>query len=174
MNEKIKRIGLQILGGIGISLGLAFGLTTNEMDFLRYFVLSMIGCGVGMFWWDNHKQKDDRVADLENQLEKKQTDERVVQLEKMLQEADGVMVEQEEVVKNYESMLEEASVRFPCNCGQNMFEGIFKPEVEYEVDCDACKNKYAITLKLDSVLITEPIEELNIDDLIKKKLNDKH
>ena len=174
MNEKIKRIGLQILGGIGISLGLAFGLTTNEMDFLRYFVLSMIGCGVGMFWWDNRKQKDDRVADLENQLEKKQTDERVVQLEKMLQEADGVMVEQEEVIKNYETMLEEASVRFPCNCGQNMFEGIFKPEVEYEVDCDACNNKYAITLKLDSVLITEPIEDLNINKLIETKINDKH
>lgn len=171
MNEKTKRIGLQILGGIGISLGLAFGLTTNEMDFLRYFVLSMIGCGVGMFWWDNRKQKDDRVADLENQLEKKQIDERVVQLEKMLQEADGVMVEQEEVIKNYESMLEESSVRFPCNCGQNMFEGVFKPEVEYEVDCDACENKYAITLKLDSILITEPIEDLNIDNLIRTKIN---
>lgn len=167
-------MGLQILGGIGISLGLAFGLTTNEMDFLRYFVLSMIGCGVGVFWWDNRKQKDNRVADLENQLEKKQTDERVVALEKMLQEADGVMVEQEEVIKNYESMLEEASVRFPCNCGQNMFEGIFKPEVEYEVDCDACNNKYAITLKLDSILITEPIGDLNIDNLIRTKTNDKH
>ena len=71
-------------------------------------------------------------------------------------------------------MLEEASVRFPCNCGQNMFEGIFKPEVEYEVDCDACNNKYAITLKLDSVLITEPIEDLNINKLIETKINDKH
>jgi hypothetical protein len=174
MNEKTKRIGLQILGGITISLGLAFGLTTNEMDFLRYFVLSMIGCGVGMFWWNNRKQKDDRVIELENQLEKKQTDERVIQLEKMLQEADGVMVEQEEVIKNYESMLEEASVRFPCNCGQNMFEGIFKPEEEYEVKCDACNNTYSVTLKLDTVLITEPIEDLNIDKLIKTKLNDKN
>jgi hypothetical protein len=174
MNEKIKRIGLQILGGIGISLGLAFGLTTNEMDFQRYFVLSMIGCGVGIFWWDNRKQKDDRVVELETQLEKKQTDERVVQLEKMLGEADGVMVEQEEVIKNYESMLEEASVRFPCNCGQNMFEGIFKPEEEYEVKCDACNNTYSVTLKLDTVLITEPIEDLNIDKLIKTKLNDKN
>jgi hypothetical protein len=174
MNEKTKRIGLQILGGIAISLGLAFGLTTNEMDFLRYFVLSMIGCGVGMFWWNNRKQKDDRVIELENQLEKKQTDERVIQLEKMLQEADGVMVEQEEVIKNYESMLEEASVRFPCNCGQNMFEGIFKPEEEYEVKCDACNNTYSVTLKLDTVLITEPIEDLNIDKLIKTKLNDKN
>jgi hypothetical protein len=174
MTEKIEKIGLQILGGITISLGLAFGLTTNEMDFLRYFVLSMIGCGVGMFWWNNRKQKDDRVIELENQLEKKQTDERVIQLEKMLQEADGVMVEQEEVIKNYESMLEEASVRFPCNCGQNMFEGIFKPEEEYEVKCDACNNTYSVTLKLDTVLITEPIEDLNIDKLIKTKLNDKN
>jgi redox-regulated HSP33 family molecular chaperone len=174
MNKKIKRIGLQILGGIDISLGLAFGLTTNEMDFQRYFVLSMIGCAVGIFWWDNRKQKDDRVVELENQLEKKQTDERVVQLEKMLQEADGVMVEQEEVIKNYESMLEEASVRFPCNCGQNMFEGIFKPEEEYEVKCDACNNTYSVTLKLDTVLITEPIEDLNIDNLIRTKINDKH
>ena len=174
MNEKTKRIGLQILGGICISIGLAFGLTTNEMDFLRYFVLSMIGCAVGMFWWDNRKQKDDRVADLENQLEKKQTDERVIALEKMLQEADGVMVEQEDVIKNYESMLDEATVRFPCNCGQNMFEGIFKPEEEYEVKCDACNNTYSVTLKLDTVLITEPIEDLNIDNLIRTKINDKH
>jgi hypothetical protein len=174
MNEKIKRMGLQIFGGVIISLGFAFGLTTNEMDFLRYFVLSMIGFMVGMFLLDNRNKKNDRVVELENQLGKKQTDERVVELENMLQEADGVMVEQEEVIKNYEIMLEEASVRFPCTCGQNMFDGIFKPEVEYEVDCDACENKYAITLKLDSVLITEPIEELNIDKLIRKKLNDKN
>jgi hypothetical protein len=69
-------------------------------------------------------------------------------------------------------MLEEASVRFPCNCGQNMFEGIFKPGEEYEVKCDACNNAYSVTLKLDTVLITEPIEDLNIDKLIKTKLND--
>jgi Zn finger protein HypA/HybF involved in hydrogenase expression len=86
----------------------------------------------------------------------------------MLEEADGVMVEQETVIKNYEEMLEEASVKFPCNCGNNMFDGIFKPMEETVVECDYCKSKYAITLKLDTVLITEPLEDLNIDNLIRK------
>ena len=76
--------------------------------------------------------------------------------------------DKETVIKNYEEMLEEASVKFPCNCGNNMFDGIFKPMEETVVECDYCKSKYAITLKLDTVLITEPLEDLNIDNLIRK------
>jgi redox-regulated HSP33 family molecular chaperone len=80
----------------------------------------------------------------------------------------GIEGDKETVIKNYEEMLEEASVKFPCNCGNNMFDGIFKPMEETVVECDYCKSKYAITLKLDTVLITEPLEDLNIDNLIRK------
>lgn len=168
ISEKQKKIGMQILGGILISSGIAFGFAIGPMEFFRYLVLSGIGYTGLLYWLSVRKKTDERVAELEGLLDKKKTDERVVVLEKMLEEADGVMVEQEGVIKNYEMMLDEASVKFPCNCGQNMFDGIFKPEEEFVVECDYCKNKYAITLKLDTVLITEPIEDLNIDKLIKE------
>jgi hypothetical protein len=114
------------------------------------------------------------VEELEELLGKKKVDERVETLENMLQESDTVITEQEEVIKNYEELLDEASVKFPCNCGNNMFDGIFKPMEEFVVECDYCKNKYSVTLKLDTILITEPIEELNIDKLINENTNDKN
>lgn len=167
-SDKIKKTGLSILGGIIVSTGLAYGLSSNESDFYRYLVLSGLGCAVVGYYLEQKHNEDSRIKELEGLLEQKKVDERVDTLEKMLQESDAVLAEQEEVIKNYEILLEEASVKFPCNCGQNMFDGIFKPEEEFVVECDYCKNKYAITLKIDSVLITEPIEDLNIDKLIKK------
>ena len=115
-----------------------------------------------------------RVEELEELLGKKKVDDRVVSLENMLQESDTVIAVQEEVIKNYEELLDEASVKFSCNCGNNAFDGIFKPMEEFVVKCDYCNNKYSVTLKLDTILITEPIEELNIDKLIKENTNDKN
>lgn len=168
----LKKILSIIGGGVLLSSGLAYSFSNDLDEFSKYFVLGVMGYSAGVVYFSNKKKKDDKMVELEALLEKKETDDRVVTLEKMLQEADGVMVEQEDVIKNYEMMLDEASVQFPCNCGQNMFDGIFKPEQEFVVECDHCRSKYAITLKLDSVLITEPIEDLNIDNLIRKNTND--
>ena len=152
ISDKIEKIGLRIFGGIVVCSGVAFGFASETMEFFRYFVLSGVGYSGLIYWLNSRKKSDERVETLEN----------------MLQEADGVIFEQEGVIQNYTSILEDVSVKFPCNCGQNMFDGIFKPEEEIIVDCDYCKSKYAITLKLDKVLISEPIEDLNIDKLIKE------
>ena len=163
MNINKKTIGI----GIVISLGIAFGLSKEWMEFFRYFVLSGICLSGVLYWLSSRKKTDERVAELESLLGKKQTDERVEILENMLKESDDVIGEQESVLKHYEELLEEATVRFPCNCGKNVFEGIFKPGEVVEVECESCNSKYAVQLKLDSVLIAEPIEDLNIDKLIK-------
>jgi hypothetical protein len=156
-----------IIGGLLVSSGIAYGFAANSQEFFRYLVLALIGFSGLSYWLYQKQQTNDRVAELEGLLEKKKTDERVEVLEKMLEESDQHISNQEDVIKNYETMLEEASVKFPCNCGQNMFDGIFKPEEEVVVECDYCKAKYSITLKLDKVLITET-EDLTIEQIIKE------
>jgi hypothetical protein len=168
------KYGKQILLGVVASSAIAYGLSDNLESFSKTFVMAGLGYGAIYYWSQNKKTNDKRVEELEELLGKKKVDERVETLENMLQESDLVITEQEEVIKNYEELLDEASVKFPCNCGNNMFDGIFKPMEEFVVECDYCKNKYSVTLKLDTILITEPIEELNIDKLIKENTNDKN
>ena len=168
------KYGKQILLGVVASSAIAYGISDNLEKFSKSFVLAGLGYGWGYYLLQNRKSNDKRVEELEELLGKKKVDERVETLENMLQESDVVITEQEEVIKNYEELLDEASVKFPCNCGNNMFDGIFKPMEEFVVECDHCKNKYSVTLKLDTILITEPIEELNIDKLIKENTNDKN
>lgn len=167
--EAIKKILL----GVVVSIAIAYGVSNDLTTFSKTFVMSGLGYAAINYWLENRKGTDKRVEQLEGLLNKKEIDERVEILENMLQESDTLIVEQEEVIKNYEGLLDEASVKFPCNCGNNMFDGIFKPMEEFVVECDYCKNKYAIKLKLDSVLITEPLEDLNIDKLIKQNTDDK-
>lgn len=161
LKEEIEKYWKIIVGGVVISSGIAFGFAKEEYDFPRYFVLSAIALS-GAYWWITRQQR---------------VDERVVTLEKMLQEADGNMVEMENVIGHYEEMLSSVEVSFPCDCGQNSFEGIFIPNESHYVECDKCKCKYRITLDLNSVLISEPIEDLDINKLItqkEKEINDKN
>ncbi len=164
------KYGKQILLGVMVSSAIAYGLSNNLQEFSQRFVLAALGYTAISYWIENRTQNDKRVEELEELLGKKQVDERVATLENMLQESDAVITEQEEVIKTYESLLDDASVKFPCNCGQNMFDGIFKPMEEFVVECDHCNNKYSVTLKLDTVLITEPLEDLDTDKLIRKNI----
>lgn len=166
----MKKQTKQILVGILVSSGMAYGLSNDLLSFSKHFVLSGLICAGATYWFSQKQDKDARVEELEALLGVKKTDERIESLEQMILESDGVISEQEEVIKTYESLLDDASVKFPCNCGNNMFDGIFKPSEEFVVECDYCNNKYAVTLKLETVLLTEPIEELNIDQMIKKNI----
>jgi hypothetical protein len=168
-----KEVIKKTLLGAVVSIAIAYGVSNDLRQFSKTFVMSGLGCASVAYWFENRKKTDKRVEELEGLLNKKQTDERVTVLENMLEESDNVIAEQEDVIKNYEGVLDEASVKFPCNCGNNMFDGIFKPLEEFVVECDHCNNKYAITLKLESVLLTEPLEDLNIDKLIKQNTDDK-
>lgn len=166
--ETIKKILL----GAAISIVIGYGVSNDLLQFSKVFGLAGLGYTAVTYWIDNRKNTNKRIEELEGLLNKKQTDERVETLGNMLEESDKVIAEQEEVIKNYEGLLDDASVKFPCNCGNNMFDGIFKPMEEFIVECDYCRNKYAVTLKLESVLITEPLEDLNIDKLIKENTDD--
>jgi hypothetical protein len=79
-------------------------------------------------------------------------------IEKMLQSADEYMVEQEEVIKNYENIFDSMVTTLPCNCGGNMFEGLFQPGVENLVECEKCHSKYKVMVSFDSILISDPID----------------
>lgn len=151
LKEKIRKYGMVIFGGIIISSGLAYGFAKNESELFRYFVLSSIVLSGGYLWLTRQQR----------------VDERVLTLDKMLQEADANMVEMEDVIQHYGEMLNSVEVSFPCDCGQNVFEGIFVPNEAHYVECDKCKCKFRITMDLNSVLISEPLEDLNIDKLIK-------
>lgn len=168
-----KEVIKKILLSAAVSIVIAYGVSNDLSRFSKTFVMAGLGCAVINYWLENRNKTDKRVEELEGLLNKKEIDERVQILENMIQESDAVITEQEDVIKNYEGLLDEASVKFPCNCGNNMFDGIFKPMEEFIVECDHCNNKYAITLKLESVLITEPLEDLNIDKLIKQNTDDK-
>lgn len=161
-----------IILGILVSIGIGYSVSSSGEDFIKKSIISSIGYFFGYYYFFNKKNKDERIQLLEEQLEQKKVDERVEVLENMLQESDNVITSQEDVIKYYEELLDEAAVRFPCNCGKNTFEGIFKPMGSYVVECESCKNKYNIDLKLETALITEPIEDLNIDKLIRENTDD--
>jgi hypothetical protein len=169
---KLSSLTKNICLGLVVSAGVGYGLSSEWQDFTRYTTLAAIVYGSVYYFINNKKLTDKRVAELQDLLEKKKTDERVEILENMLQESDNVIGEQEEVIKGYEMLLDDASVRFPCNCGKNVFDGIFKPNENYIVNCEACDNKYRVSLKLETALLTEPIEDLNIDKLIRENIND--
>jgi hypothetical protein len=168
INTLIKHIIL----GAAISTGIGYSISSGGEDFIKKSIISGIGYFFGYCYFSNKKNKDEKIQSLEELLEQKKADQRVEILETMLQESDTVIANQEEVLKHYEDLLDDAVVRFPCNCGKNMFEGIFKPKGSYVVECEFCKNKYNIDLKLETALITEPIEDLNIDKLIRENTND--
>ena len=170
MTNKVKV--KDILLGLLVSIGIGYSVSSSGEDFIKKSIISSIGYCFGYYYFFNKKNKDERIQLLEEQLEQKKVDERVEILENMLQESDNVITNQEEVIKYYEELLDEAAVKFPCNCGNNVFEGIFKPMGSYVVECEHCNNKYNIDLQLQTALITEPIENLNIAEIIKENTDD--
>jgi len=161
-----------IILGLTVSIGIGYSISSSDEDFVKKSIISAIGYFFGYRYFINKKNIDAEVESLKELLEEKKVDQRVEILENMLGESDNIISNQEEVIKYYEDLLDDATVRFPCNCGVNTFEGIFKPTGSYIVECEFCKNKYNIDLKLETALITEPIEDLNIDKLIRENTND--
>jgi hypothetical protein len=105
-----------------------------------------------------------------NFLGDKRTPEDFAELESLLKEADSVMAEQEEVIFQYEGLLDSLSTSLPCNCGSNMIEGLFKPGVENFVKCEKCQSEYKVMVSFDSILTTEPMDIDNSEKEIRNKL----
>ena len=129
--------------GIVASLGIAAGFSNDFILFIRIFISSfsifyLLQYCVSFFIKDDPK---------------------ITELETFLIESDGVIQEQEEVIKEYERILDSMSTQLPCACGGNMFEGIFQPAVDNFVECEKCKSKYKVLVSFDSILISEPLDQ---------------
>jgi hypothetical protein len=75
-----------------------------------------------------------------------------------LKEMEGVIVEQREVIQDYEKIFDGQVATLDCNCGGNTFEGIFQPGVENVVECEKCGESYKVMVSFDSILISKPLE----------------
>lgn len=70
----------------------------------------------------------------------------------------GILDEQEQVIKDYENIFDLQLVELPCVCGGNTFQGLFSPKTENIVECEKCKNKYRVNISYEAVLISEPLD----------------
>lgn len=79
--------------------------------------------------------------------------------------------EKDEVIQEYEKLLDEQFVSIPCNCGNELFQGILLPNSENLTECKSCKEKYKIFISYDSILVAQPADNNTIfENLINKKL----
>jgi hypothetical protein len=79
--------------------------------------------------------------------------------------------EKDEVIQEYERLLDEQFVNIPCNCGSDLFQGILLPNSENLTECKNCKEKYKIFISYDSILVAQPADNNTIfENLINKKL----
>lgn len=80
------------------------------------------------------------------------------------------LVEVEDILNEYNKILDSLLVQLPCVCGGNTFEGIFSPNTDNIVECEKCKNKYRVDISYNSVLISEPMDiNQTFDELLKNK-----
>lgn len=96
--------------------------------------------------------------------------EKLEDVESRLVDAEVYSDELETVVKNYEVVFSKHEWEIPCNCGENTFVGLFSPYVENICTCEKCKNSYKITLNYESILMTEPMNNEEIFDSLKTRI----
>lgn len=82
----------------------------------------------------------------------------VQEFENTLSNQEEIIQEQEEVIQEYEQIFDSLSVKLPCICGGNTFEGLFSPNTANEVVCEKCRSKYRVDITYDTVLISEPTD----------------
>jgi len=78
--------------------------------------------------------------------------------------------EQDEVIREYEALLDEQVVSLPCACGEILYEGILSPNRDNFCICKSCKERYKVVASYDSLLISEPLDNSQVFD----KLIDLH
>lgn len=144
MIEKLlKNKNKTIIIGMIASLGISAGFATDLIIFTRIFAVSFSIFYLIQYFVSLFLTEDPKIPELEN----------------MLIESDGVMKEQEEVISEYERLLDSVSTQLPCACGGNMFEGIFQPGIDNFVECEKCQSKYKVTVDFTSILMSEPMNQ---------------
>ena len=138
LNNKNKATIISIVASVGI----AAGFSTDIPSFLRILAVAFSVYYTLQYFVSLFIKEDPKIPELE----------------KMLIESDTVMREQEDVIMEYERILDSVSTQLPCACGGNMFEGIFQPGVDNFVECEKCHSKYKVLVSFDSILISEPMD----------------
>lgn len=79
-------------------------------------------------------------------------------IDNIMADIQAIIDEQEQVIKDYESIFDSQLVELPCVCGGNTFQGLFSPKTDNIVECEKCKNRYRVEISYNSVLISEPLD----------------
>lgn len=141
-----------------ISLGVSYGISVSY-PFLNAFAFSLVLL-LGLAWFLKEKEQENGV-DMDQ----------IKDNELKLKEFESIIQEQNNVIDEYEFIFDQQLVELPCICGDNIFKGLFTPNMENICECDKCKNKYKVLVSYDSVLISEPLENSIVFDKIKEESN---
>lgn len=147
------------LKNIGIGLILALGFSYGISGLFPFWNALAISSVVAVGLWYRYILKDDTSAPLEKALV--ESDEVILKQETFIKDQDTVINDLQTKNSEYEELLDSLLVELPCVCGGNTFQGLFSPREENYVECEHCKNTFKITLKYDSILLSEPLEDFD-------------
>jgi len=143
-----------ILFSLAFSYGLSFSSIPFQSSFFILFSLIFLLIGIHAIVTNNKPIENNDKFDQDNQ--------RLFDL----------IYEKDEVIKEYETFLDEQVVSITCSCNGELFNGILLPNSENLTECEHCKEKYKIFVSYDSVLVSQPSDNNTIfENLINKKLD---
>jgi hypothetical protein len=96
--------------------------------------------------------------------ETKEDSEEVSELKKTIEEYERVIEEDFKVLSEYEDIFDSQLVELPCICGGNTFKGLFSPKLDNLVQCEKCKNQYKVSINYDTILLSEPMDQTDIEN----------
>ena len=88
----------------------------------------------------------------------------------LIQEQENSLVEQLEVISEYEKILDTQFTTIECDCKEGHFDGFFENNVENLVKCDKCGNHYKVTVNYNAVLVSDVRASDEIFDEITKNI----
>jgi len=143
-----------ILFSLAFSYGLSFSSIPFQSSFFILFSLIFLLIGIHAIVTNNKPIENNDKFDQDNQ--------RLFDL----------IYEKDEVIKEYETFLDEQVVSITCSCNGELFNGILLPNSENLTECKHCKEKYKIFVSYDSILVSQPSDNNTIfENLINKKLD---
>lgn len=146
MTEFLKRYWVETLGCVLIANAIAYG-ASDFMDYGKALGLCSPFVVVAALYFN--KNKGDPKT------------------EQVIDELDGILGEQTQVIEEYEKIFDSLLVELPCVCGGNTFQGLFSPKTENIVECEKCRNKYKVNINYDAVMISEPLNlDKTFDELV--------
>lgn len=141
-----------------VLVGVSYGLS-SFIPFLKTFSIAS-SLGILYILFQKNNESIDQI--LEGAVKTVNEEHAAV-----LDEYSKTIDEQYDTIKEYEAIFDSQVVEIPCGCGENSFVGIFVPNTENICTCEKCKSTYKIFISFDSILTTEPLEDLDFSKQLK-------